>query len=170
MKQGKVWGQTEELIRTPLVEVHRIHINPEMRCSMHKHNQKWNMFYVIEGRLAIDVEKNDYALVDTTVLEAGEWTSVKPGEYHQFRSLDVPVVALEIYYLEPLFTDIVRKNVGGADIANSLTPNCGNSKDFLTEDDGGSKEVTASSEFAPESDHKHRTHDLTGRDDETLLN
>lgn len=113
MKQGKVWGQTEELLRTPLIEVHRIHINPHMQCSMHKHNQKWNMFYVIDGELAIDVEKNDYDLVDTTTLGAGEWTSVRPGEYHRFRSLTVPVVALEIYYLEPLFTDIVRKDVGG---------------------------------------------------------
>lgn len=113
MLAGKVWGQTEELLVTPLIEMHRIHINPGMVCSMHKHEYKWNLFYVIEGELAIDVEKSNYDLTDTTILKAGEWTSVRPNEYHRFRSLDVPVVALEVYYLEPLTADIVRKNVGG---------------------------------------------------------
>ena len=112
--QGKVCGQTQELLNTPLIEVHEIEIDPDMQCSMHKHEFKWNMFYVIEGKLAIDVEKNDYDLVDTTVLNEGEWCSVRPNEFHRFRSLDEPVRALEIYYLEPLCADIVRKDVGGA--------------------------------------------------------
>ena len=111
-KAGKVWGQTIELLKTPLIEVHHILINPEMVCSMHKHEFKWNMFYVIKGELAIEVEKNDYDLLDTTLLKPGEWTSVKPNEFHRFRSI-TNVEALEIYYLEPLTADIVRKNVGG---------------------------------------------------------
>ena len=57
MKSGKVWGQTEELLVTPLIEIHRIHIKPGMVCSMHKHEYKWNLFYVVSGELAIDVEK-----------------------------------------------------------------------------------------------------------------
>ena len=87
--QGKVWGQTEELLNTPLIEVHHITINPHMQCSMHKHEFKWNMFYVIEGTLAIDVRKNDYDLVDTTILKAGQWCSVRPNEFHKFRSLTI---------------------------------------------------------------------------------
>ncbi len=113
MKSGKVWGQTEELLVTPLIEIHRIHIKPGMVCSMHKHEYKWNLFYVVSGELAIDVEKLNYDLTDTTLLTAGEWTSVRPNEYHRFRSLDTDVEALEVYYLEPLTADIVRKNVGG---------------------------------------------------------
>lgn len=112
MRSGKVWGWTEDLLVTPLIEVHRIHIDAGFVCSMHKHQYKWNMFYVISGELAIEVEKNDYALVDTTLLKEGQWTSVKPNEFHRFRSV-TDVEALEIYYLEPLTADIVRKNVGG---------------------------------------------------------
>ena len=111
-KAGKVWGQTIELLKTPLIEVHHILIDPNRVCSMHKHEFKWNMFYVIKGELAIEVEKNDYDLLDTTILKPGEWTSVKPNEFHRFRSI-TSVEALEIYYLEPLTADIVRKNVGG---------------------------------------------------------
>jgi len=112
-KQGKIWGETQELLNTPLIEVHHIFINEGFACSMHKHEHKWNMFYVIDGELAIEVEKNDYDLVDVTELGPGEWCSVPPGEYHRFRSI-TDVEALEIYYLEPLTKDIVRKNVGGA--------------------------------------------------------
>lgn len=89
-------------------------INPNCVCSMHKHEFKWNMFYVIKGELAIEVQKNDYDLLDITILGPNEWTSVQPNEFHRFRSLDKPVEALEIYYLEPLTKDIVRQNVGGA--------------------------------------------------------
>lgn len=112
-KAGKVWGQTEELIRTPLIEMHHIRIVPNAQCSMHKHENKWNLFYVIKGKLAIDVQKNDYELVDTTIVDAGEWTTVPPNEYHRFRSLNEPVEALEVYYLEPIGDDIIRKDVGG---------------------------------------------------------
>ncbi len=111
-KAGKVWGQTIELLKTPLIEVHHILINKNCVCSMHKHEFKWNMFYVVSGQLVIEVEKNDYDLLDMTEIGPGEWTSVKPNEFHRFRSI-TDVEALEIYYLEPLTADIVRKNVGG---------------------------------------------------------
>ncbi len=110
---GKVWGTTEPLLQTPLIEVHRIHIKPGFVCSMHKHERKWNMFYVISGQLAIEVQKNDYDLLDVTELTGGQWTSVRPGEFHRFRSI-TDVECLEIYYLEGLTADIVRQNVGGA--------------------------------------------------------
>lgn len=110
--QGKIWGKTECLLKTPLIEVHRIHIKANAVCSMHKHEYKWNMFYVISGKLDIEVRKNDYDLVDVTHLHAGEWTSVRPNEFHRFRSV-TDVEALEIYYLEPLTDDIVREDVGG---------------------------------------------------------
>ena len=85
--QGKVWGRTIELLKTPLIEVHHILINKQCVCSMHKHEFKWNMFYVISGELVIEVQKNDYPLLDSTPLGPGEWTSVKPNEFHRFRSI-----------------------------------------------------------------------------------
>jgi len=113
MKAGKVWGSTEQLLMTPMIEVHRILIEPNSYCSMHKHEFKWNMFYVISGELEIHVRKNDYKLIDITTIRDGEWTSVRPNEFHMFKTLDSPVEALEIYYLEPIKNDIVRESVGG---------------------------------------------------------
>lgn len=113
MVTGKVWGETRALLVTPMIEVHRILIQPGMVCSMHKHQFKWNAFLVIRGRLNIEVRKKDYALTDVTELREGDFTTVAPGEFHRFVSLDEYVDALEIYYPEGLSADIVRENVGG---------------------------------------------------------
>ena len=111
-KEGKIWGNTETLLVTPLMELHRIQINDDGYCSTHKHQFKWNLFYVISGTLEINVYKLDYDLVDKTVLQAGGYMTVKPGEYHHFKAI-TEVKALEIYYPEPISKDIERKSVGG---------------------------------------------------------
>tara|TARA_Y100000296_G_C5052874_1_gene195761 strand:- start:259 stop:615 length:357 start_codon:yes stop_codon:yes gene_type:complete len=111
---GKVWGTTECLLKTPLIELHRIIVSPESHCSLHMHEKKWNGFYVTRGQLLIECHKEKYDLVDTTVLLEGDFTIVPPGEFHMFRSLELGCTALEIYYPEPLSEDIIRKTVGGS--------------------------------------------------------
>lgn len=113
MKAGKVWGQTELLLRTPLIEIHRLTIKPGAACSLHLHRYKWNAFYVASGRLTIEVHKNAYALVDRTELGPGEFTTVAPGERHRFVSGPEMVKAIEVYYPETLSEDIERFDVGG---------------------------------------------------------
>lgn len=113
MKTGKVWGVTELLLKTPTIEVHRLTILPNSRCSMHAHRFKHNAFYVTTGKLYIEVKKNDYDLVDVTELGPGDFTTVKPNEDHRFMTKDQAVTGIEIYYQEPLSEDIVRRDVGG---------------------------------------------------------
>ena len=114
MIQGKVWGTTESLLVTPMIEVHRIMIGPNGYCSMHKHEFKWNMFYLLYGELEIHVRKNDYDLTDMTMLQnPGDFTCVAPNEYHRFNTNHLPAAALEIYYLESISKDIIRETVGG---------------------------------------------------------
>lgn len=112
IKAGKIWGQTEAIIQNPVVEFHRISAKAGFRCSLHKHSHKWNGFFVESGELEIHVQKSDYELTDVTTLSAGQYTTVKPGEYHFFLCKQ-DCVAFEIYYPELLSEDIQRKNVGG---------------------------------------------------------
>ena len=67
-KQGKVWGSTQPLFNKNNVEIHRIKTNKGGYCSKHKHEHKYNCFYVERGLLKITVWKNDYDLVDETML------------------------------------------------------------------------------------------------------
>jgi mannose-6-phosphate isomerase-like protein (cupin superfamily) len=109
---GKVWGDTSVLVQNSNVELHKINVKAGFRCSEHKHVYKWNGFYVVSGVLEIHVRKNDYDLTDVTTLRAGDFTSVRPGEFHWFQCIE-DCLALEVYYPEALSEDIVRRSVGG---------------------------------------------------------
>ena len=111
-KAGKIWGETQAILQNPVVEFHRISVRPGFRCSLHKHAHKWNGFYVEQGVLEIHVKKNDYDLTDVTVLRAGDFAAVKPGEYHFFQCKE-ECLAFEIYWPELLSEDIQRETVGG---------------------------------------------------------
>lgn len=111
MISGKVWGSTELLEATSNCELHRIEAKRGGVCSQHLHQHKWNGFYVEKGCLLIRVWKNSYDLVDETVLKAGQYTKVAPGEYHQFEALE-DTIAFELYWSEFDHNDIQRKNVG----------------------------------------------------------
>lgn len=95
-----------------MFEIHKLTILPHAACSLHKHRYKWNSFLVFSGELFIDVEKDDYKLTDVTRLKPGEIMTVKPDEFHRFRTGKKPCIAYEMYYCEPLSKDIIRKTVG----------------------------------------------------------
>ena len=112
---GKVWGQTESILANHALEFHRIEFKAGGICSKHCHNWKWNGFFVEKGKMLVRVWQNDYDLIDTTHLIEGEWTIVKPNEFHSFKAL-TDVEGLELYYPEPLSEDIIRKSVGGFEV------------------------------------------------------
>lgn len=114
MLQGKVWGQTEKLFCKNNVEFHRIEAKKGGYSSKHKHVSKFNAFYIEKGKLKIKIWKNDYDLVDETILQTGQLTVVKPGEFHAFEAIE-DTVAYEIYWVELRENDIVRENVGGTE-------------------------------------------------------
>jgi mannose-6-phosphate isomerase-like protein (cupin superfamily) len=111
MIAGKIWGSTELIEANSALEFHRIEMNKGGVCSKHAHEFKWNGFYVESGSMLVRVWQKDYDLVDTTVLNAGDYTKVKPGLYHQFECL-VDGVAFELYWAEFSHNDIVRETIG----------------------------------------------------------
>jgi mannose-6-phosphate isomerase-like protein (cupin superfamily) len=111
MKSGKIWGETRLLEANGVLEFHRIQVQPGGVCSRHLHHHKWNGFFVESGCLLIRVWKNDYDLVDETELRSGDYTSVAPGQYHQFEALE-PTVAFELYWAKFDHDDIERDTVG----------------------------------------------------------
>lgn len=109
---GKVWGSTSKIFDKNNVEVHRIVGAMNHHCSKHKHDHKFNMFFVEKGEICISIWKNDYNLVDETIIKEGQSCVVPPGEYHRFRTVK-DCIAYEIYWVELDSKDIVRESVGG---------------------------------------------------------
>ena len=110
-KAGKIWGQTELIEANGSCEFHRIDFVKGGTCSKHKHEYKWNGFYVMSGEMKIRVWQKDYDLIDETILKAGDYTAVKPGLYHSFEGLE-DGVAFELYWAEFRHNDIQRESVG----------------------------------------------------------
>ena len=111
IKAGKIWGSTELIHANGVLEFHRIEYKAGFKCSEHSHQYKWNGFYVESGKMMIKVWQNDYKLVDETILNAGDFTRVKPGVFHQFIGLE-DGVAFELYWAEFDHNDIERETVG----------------------------------------------------------
>ncbi len=108
---GKIWGSTELILANSSLEFHKIDFIKGGVCSKHKHEFKWNGFYVMYGQLKIRVWQKDYELVDETILKAGDFTAVKPGLYHSFEGL-ADGVAFELYWANFDHNDIQRESVG----------------------------------------------------------
>jgi quercetin dioxygenase-like cupin family protein len=109
---GKIWGTTSRLFSKNNVEVHRIEGFKGGKSSMHRHTAKWSMFFVEQGTLRIFIEKNDYPLIDETILEEFHSIIIRPNEYHSFEIIEDGTVAYEIYWTELNPDDIERKNCG----------------------------------------------------------
>lgn len=110
--QGKIWGVTQKLFLQNNVEIHRIEVKSGGYCSKHKHNHKYNAFFVERGKLKITIWKNDYDLEDETIISDLQMSIIKPQEYHMFHAIE-DTIAYEIYWTTLYPEDIVRENCGG---------------------------------------------------------
>ena len=114
MKAGKIWGETELLHANGVLEFHRIQFKEKTQCSKHKHQFKWNGFYVESGELLVRVwsreDEIDVDVVDT-ILKPGDFMQVKPGLYHQFEGVKAGI-AFELYWAEFNHNDIIRQTFG----------------------------------------------------------
>jgi len=115
VKAGKIWGSTECIHANGVLEFHRIEFKQGYKCSEHKHEFKWNGFYVESGKMIVRVWQgaDQDGLVDETVLEAGDFTQVKPGKIHQFEGVE-DGIAFELYWAEFNHDDIVRRTIGSS--------------------------------------------------------
>jgi quercetin dioxygenase-like cupin family protein len=120
-KHGKVWGSTREIRKTENFSLHRLFINAGGVCSKHKHNYKFNGFFVESGKLLIRTWKSDYDLVDETILTDLGYTEVAPPEYHQFEALE-DTVCYEFYFNHSISEDIIRENRGFTKINTQNEP------------------------------------------------
>ncbi len=110
MRQGKNWGYTTEFFRNAVVSAHHLEIKKDRYCSEHRHEHKYNVFYVISGKLKITIWR-DAMTLDVTVLERGQTSAVPPGFYHKFEALE-DTNCIEIYQVLLIDPDIERRTQG----------------------------------------------------------
>lgn len=110
-KNGKVWGCTSEIFNKNNVSINRLNIKKGSCCSKHFHQYKYNTFFVESGKILIQEWKNEYELIDETILSNGEICAVPPNTYHRFVGLENSII-YEIYHTELSSADIIREDTG----------------------------------------------------------
>jgi quercetin dioxygenase-like cupin family protein len=109
---GKVWGQTQSLYIDANCEFHYLSGKKGGYCSKHYHKDKWNRFFIIDGKIKVTIY-NENGIQDETILTDGQYTDVEPGVKHRFEVLE-DCRCIEIYWKNSLDPhDIVRDDTGG---------------------------------------------------------
>ena len=112
MKQGKIWGETEEIFNNGIISVHHLKIKKGRFCSEHRHRFKSNIFFVLSGNLKLTIWTSEDKEPDDTVVWQGESSEIPPGVYHKFTGL-TDVECIEICETKLRGEDIERRTEGG---------------------------------------------------------
>jgi len=110
--EGKIWGETVEFFRNAIVSAHHLSIKRGAWCSEHRHARKYNVFYVIDGKLEITIWRDD-DVKDITILTNGQSTAIPPDFFHKFYAIE-DTECIEIYQVFLEDPDIERRTKGGA--------------------------------------------------------
>lgn len=106
IKSLKVWGTKQVLWENSMCEIDILSLKKDTRCSWHKHQQKYNLFYLVNGSVGIRTEEGE------SILSSGELIEVQPGMFHEFRVYEDSMM-IEIMYVNYDESDIERANEGG---------------------------------------------------------
>jgi len=115
--EEKVWGE-RWLIREDSVHTTNIlKLKAGYRCSWHRHQEKYNLFAVITGKVGIAHREpgetpSGQFIVTERILEPGDMLIIAPGYWHEFRVYEDGIMVEEMY-VEYDDGDIEREKLGG---------------------------------------------------------
>lgn len=102
----KTWGEKHNIFENDLCEVSVLYLNPMRRCSWHKHQAKYNLFYCLKGTLYIKVADG------TAKVAQGQIFTTNPGEMHEFQTGEDGALVIEVMYVKYDRNDIERQILG----------------------------------------------------------
>jgi len=107
---AKIWGENKEIFVNDTCSINVLDILKSTVCSRHSHKSKYNLFYVLEGEVEIDIFYNDYQPHVIKLLPGASFL-VEPNLIHRFRGIEQSKV-IEVMFVKYSAEDIVRLDVG----------------------------------------------------------
>jgi mannose-6-phosphate isomerase-like protein (cupin superfamily) len=112
-QEDKLWGMNYIMHIDNVFQACHITIKKGGFCSNHRHTHKWNQFYIISGKLAVELFKEgDKAPYSILYLGPNDSIKVMPGVNHKFHAME-DTEAIEIYSVNVSEEDILREDTGG---------------------------------------------------------
>lgn len=115
--EDKIWGKTATILQTPGLSFHRAEVNAGFKCSIHRHDDRINGFFVEQGVVKVHVWGHMPVPSEpptiTYTLSPGMFVKVDHGVFHMFECVETGVL-FEVYWPPSVRNeDIVRLNEGG---------------------------------------------------------
>ena len=112
----KSWGTAKTLYLDDHLQIVEIRVKAGGRSSIHKHDENWNLFVVLRGRLQVDIFRADGQCASPRGGPENSLICVRPKQQHRFTGI-TETVAREIYFREPADlplnpNDIIRGREG----------------------------------------------------------
>jgi quercetin dioxygenase-like cupin family protein len=85
-KTHKVWGYEQTIVNGAYCGK-RMFLREGFRCSIHHHRLKDETFYVVSGRMLLEVGM-DPEILEKIVLETGDRFTLEPGMWHRFTGIE----------------------------------------------------------------------------------
>ena len=117
--ENKCWGKSLHIFSSEHAAVSCLELKADFRCSRHCHNERANLFALLEG--CICIEQWDHGLKRPStirILRPGQIHTVHSSIYHRFRVISSGKL-VEVYWPDEggvvKIDDIVRHDEGGPD-------------------------------------------------------
>lgn len=95
----KVWGREEWIVNKPRYCGKKLIIKNGYRCSLHFHKIKEESFYVLSGKILLEVEQDGKRLL--RIMEKGDIAHIEIGMLHRFTGLmDSEVMEFSTHHME----------------------------------------------------------------------
>jgi len=83
----KVWGYEKWIVNTSLYCGKILYLNKGRRCSLHYHKIKDETFYILEGKIIMELSSNIYLDNLIKVIQEGDVVRIRPFLLHRFTGL-----------------------------------------------------------------------------------
>lgn len=121
VRESKVWGHVTHVFHSPQAAVSLLEVEAGFRCSKHFHQQRSNLFALIDGMVCIEMWEGSKRTLN--LLRPGDLFTVPSMLWHRFRVLESGKM-IEVYWPDHggivKLDDIIREDQGGPDDVNSL--------------------------------------------------
>ena len=109
--ETKAWGTCYHIFKNSNVNVDLLRIEPGGYCSLHKHQAKHNLFYVLKGILDIELDLHD-DIRKICLNQENPRFIIAPGIHHRFTSYE-GCRCIEISFVKINDNDIIRFSESG---------------------------------------------------------
>jgi len=82
----KIWGSEEWIVNTDKYCGKLLNLNRGYRCSMHHHKKKDETFYVLRGKVLLEVEGKN------KIMKVGDVQRILPLQKHRFTGMEDSVI------------------------------------------------------------------------------